>query len=53
MEHDSSLSTSPREVLRGAAEMDPVQSGGCDILRERPPPVLTGAPGAGRREKGD
>ena len=53
MEHDSSPSTSPLEVLGGAADADPVRKGGCDILRERQPPVLTGAPGAGRREKGD
>ena len=48
MEHDSSLSTSGREVLRGAAEVDPVQSDGCKIDRDRQPPVLTGVPGARR-----
>ncbi|HSO22624.1 MAG TPA: hypothetical protein VLT81_06935, partial [Chondromyces sp.] len=29
-------------MLRGAAEVDPVQNGGCNIIRDRQPPVLTG-----------
>jgi len=41
MENDSSLSTSRREVLRGAAEVEWVRSGGCDTARKRQPTVLT------------